>query len=1090
MNLTLEEMKKVPSTHRFQVAKVEFANENDEGEEENIQETAVGNGSVAGDAEDATSTTFSLPNDTYGHNQNSYTAYGTHLKTFGRNTTEAIPHVDHYRNLLSATSPLKSRPTLAELHEEKDDIDRQRHREPLLSETDTNPEEVKPKDNKSAVKFGWVKGVLIRCLLNIWGVMLFMRLSWVTGQAGTGLATLVILLSSVVTVITSLSMSAICTNGIVKGGGAYFMISRSLGPEYGGAIGMIFSVANAVAVSMYVVGFAETVRDLLLVNNALMVDEQNDIRIIGFITITLLLAIAIIGMEWEARAQVILLGVLLIAMLNFVIGTFLPPTEEKLSKGFTGYRADVFVDNFGPNFRDGEGFFSVFSIFFPAATGILAGANISGDLKNPQKDIPLGTFIAIGISSVSYIAVVWLLGSCIVRDATGPLVAMVIDTVNTTSTTEIPSLINSTMSTVIAKLPYTFHNIQNCSLAEAGECKYGLIHDYQVMEMMSGFGPLITAGIFSATLSSALASLVSAPKVFQAVCKDKIFPKVQFFAKGYGNGENPRRAYVLAYAIGLGFILIGDLNAIAPIISNFFLMAYMLINYSCFDNSLAKSPGWRPSFKYYNMWLSLIGALLCVTVMFIINWWTALITFGVIGAIFVYVHYRKPDVNWGSSTQAHVYRGALTATLKLAQTEDHIKNFRPQVLVLTGFPCNRPELVYFVNSLTKKISLMVCGHILQGSHSDALKEYRRFRRGYVNKWLTKRRIKAFYSVTIAPDFRQGARSLMQNVGIGKLKPNILMMGFKSTWKTESPEAMDAYFSVIHDAFDYEFGVGVLRTPERLYKEEEEPLDEDNLPPEDENNYDVFLRTPSREQAMEEDSPLPSPSRRNSTPEVETPQQDLEAQTPDELNPSFSRSLSKIESSIHFAKKQKGTIDVWWLFDDGGLTLLLPYILQTKQQWKNCGLRVFTAGTKRGELVREQKQMAQLLSKFRIECQDMKIIADIGKLPTDKSKQEFNELLKGLVLDEDNGETVEQYPWKTTEDEMLLLKEKTNRQMRLRELLLQHSMDASLIVMTLPVPRKGTCSSSLYMAWLDTLTRDMPPILLLRGNQQSVLTFYS
>lgn len=122
MNLTLEEMKKVPSTHRFQVAKVEFADEKGDGEEENIQETVVGNGSVTGDAEqpeDATSTTFSLPSDTYGHNQNSYTAYGTHLKTFGRNTTEAIPHVDHYRNLLSATSPLKSRPTLAELHEEK-----------------------------------------------------------------------------------------------------------------------------------------------------------------------------------------------------------------------------------------------------------------------------------------------------------------------------------------------------------------------------------------------------------------------------------------------------------------------------------------------------------------------------------------------------------------------------------------------------------------------------------------------------------------------------------------------------------------------------------------------------------------------------------------------------------------------------------------------------------------------------------------------------------------------------------------------------------------------------------------------------------
>ncbi|KAL4227820.1 hypothetical protein ACF0H5_013257 [Mactra antiquata] len=1079
MDVPVKKIEKVPSNNRFQVAKVEFVEEKNTDDIGDDTEAAFSNGSVRGSVSgadtgnDSNSITFSLPNDTYGNNQNSYSAYGTHLKTFGKNTTEAIPHVDHYRNLLSATLPLKSRPTLAELHEEKDDIDRQRHREPLLSETDTNPDDNKPKDTKS-IKFGWIKGVLIRCLLNIWGVMLFLRLSWVTGQAGIGLATLVILLSSVVTVITSLSMSAICTNGIVKGGGAYFMISRSLGPEYGGAIGMIFSVANAVAVSMYVVGFAETVRDLLVTFDALMVDPQNDIRIIGCITITVLLAIAIIGMEWEARAQIVLMFVLLVAMANFVIGTFIPPSEEKFSKGFTGFRSDVFTDNLSPKFRDGEGFFSVFSIFFPAATGILAGANISGDLKNPQKDIPLGTFLAIAISTVSYVIVVWMLGGCIVRDAAGPFVAMTTGVLSNTTTMSTPvSTVNTGM------LEYTIDNIQNCTLATDGVCKYGLMNDYQVMEMVSGFGPLITAGIFSATLSSALASLVSAPKVFQAVCKDKIFPKVSFFAKGYGASENPRRAYVLAYAIGVGFILIGDLNAIAPIISNFFLMAYMLINYSCFDNSLAKSPGWRPSFKYYNMWLSLIGALLCVVVMFIINWWTALITFGVIGAIFVYVHYRKPDVNWGSSTQAHVYRSALTTVLKLAQTEDHIKNFRPQVLVLTGFPCNRPELVYFVNGLTKKISLMVCGHIIESNNPGALKEYRRYKRGYVNKWLSKRRIKAFYSVTMAPDFRQGARSLMQNVGIGKLKPNILIMGFKSSWKTESPEQMDAYFSVIHDAFDYEYGVGILRIRERLLKEGEDMIEDDNVPQEDENNYDV-----------EDESPAATPCRRDSSPELETPPRDLEMQTPDEVDRSFSRSLSKFESDITFAKKQKGTIDVWWLFDDGGLTLLVPYILQTKQQWKNCGFRVFTAGTKRGELVREQKQMAQLLSKFRIECQDMKIIPDIGKAPTPESQQEFNDLLKGLILDEDNGETLEQFPWKTTEDEMLLLKEKSNRQMRLRELLKEHSHDASLIVMTLPVPRKGTCSSSLYMAWLETLTRDMPPILLLRGNQQSVLTFYS
>lgn len=219
-------------------------------------------------------------------------------------------------------------------------------------------------------------------------------------------------------------------------------------------------------------------------------------------------------------------------------------------------------------------------------------------------------------------------------------------------------------------------------------CKFGLHNDMQVMQLISGFGPLVIAGTFAATLSSALASLVSAPKVFQAVSKDDIFPYISVFAKGYGKNDEPRLAYLLSFLIAAGFIVIGQLNSIAPLISNFFLMSYALINYSCFDASLAKSPGWRPGFKYYNMWSALFGALLCLCVMFIINWWTALITFFIITGLYVYVHHKKPDINWGSSTQAHVYRNALNSTLKLVSVLEHIKNYRPQVLVLTGNnPC-------------------------------------------------------------------------------------------------------------------------------------------------------------------------------------------------------------------------------------------------------------------------------------------------------------------------------------------------------------------------------------------------------------------
>lgn len=165
------------------------------------------------------------------------------------------------------------------------------------------------------------------------------------------------------------------------------------------------------------------------------------------------------------------------------------------------------------------------------------------------------------------------------------------------------------------------------------------------MEKISAWGPLVTGGIFAATLSSALASLVGAPKTFQALCKDNIFPYINYFGVGMGPGDEPRRGYLLTFLIAGAFIAIGELNVIAPVISNFFLMSYALINYAVFAASLARSPGWRPSFKYYNMWVSLVGALVCVAIMFLINWWAALVTIVIVTALYKYVDIQKPNVS-------------------------------------------------------------------------------------------------------------------------------------------------------------------------------------------------------------------------------------------------------------------------------------------------------------------------------------------------------------------------------------------------------------------------------------------------------------
>uniref|UniRef100_A0A7N8XP61 Solute carrier family 12 member 3 n=1 Tax=Mastacembelus armatus TaxID=205130 RepID=A0A7N8XP61_9TELE len=783
-------------------------------------------------------------------------------------------------------------------------------------------------------RFGWVQGVMIRCMLNIWGVILYLRLPWITAQAGIGMSNkkfskqrfsikasviiavmillnlyvsmsgmtwVIILLSSCITGITGLSTSAIATNGKVKGGGTYFLISRSLGPELGGSIGLIFAFANAVAVAMHTVGFAETVADLMRENGAVMVDRTNDIRIIGIITVTCLLGISMAGMAWESK--ILFFVVIMVSFASYIVGTIIPATPEKESKGFFSYKAGIFAANFVPGWRGKEGsFFGMFSIFFPSATGILAGANISGDLKNPTVAIPRGTLMAIFWTTVSYLIISATIGSCVVRDASGILN----DTLSSSSSSE---------GCIGTACQYGW-DFSEC--IKNGTCAYGISNYYQSMSMVSAFAPLITAGIFGATLSSALACLVSAPKVFQVhntstlslqLYKDKLLFHI---------------CYLLSFVSALIFFLIVSLNTIAPIISNFFLCSYCLINFSCFHASITNSPGWRPSFRFYSKWLSLLCAVCCVVIMFLLTWWAALIAFGVVLFLLGYTLYKKPEVNWGSSVQASSYNIALNQCVGLNNVEDHVKNYRPQCLVLTGSPSSRPALVDLVNCLTKNLSLMMCGNV--GGPSESAVE-NACSESHV-KWLNQRKVKSFYRGVVAAELRSGVNMLLQGAGLGRIKPNVLLAGFKKDWRSDTPQATHSYIGILHDAFDLHYGVCVLRLKEGL---------------------DVS-----------------HPSQGHASVSID----------------------AELQPGTVFQKKQgKKTIDVYWLFDDGGLTLLLPYLLTRRKRWA--------------------------------------------------------------------------------------------RSLRL------HSKNV-----TMPVGRKGVCPTTLYMAWLDILSRDLrPPVLLVRGNQENVLTFY-
>uniref|UniRef100_A0A673C9X1 Solute carrier family 12 member 3-like n=1 Tax=Sphaeramia orbicularis TaxID=375764 RepID=A0A673C9X1_9TELE len=710
--------------------------------------------------------------------------------------------------------------------------------------------------------------------------------------------------------------------------------------------------------------------------DVVMVDEVNDIRIIGVITVTLLLLISLAGMEWESKAQILFFIVLLVSFTNYFVGTFLPPTQEKQAQGIFGYRSEIFIENLMPDWRGpNSNFFQMFAIFFPSATGILSGVNICGDLKDPTSAIPKGTLMAIFFTTLSYLAISVTVASCAVRDASGNITDILTGNITDILTG------NITDGCVGLGCKYGW-NFTQC--IETQSCKYGLANSLKI----SGFYYLITAGVFAASLSSALGFLVSAPKVFQCLCKDNLYPYIGFFAKGYGKNNEPLRAYLLCFVIAVAFILIAELNTIAALISNFFLCSYGLINFSCFHASITNSPGWRPAFHYYSKWTALFGAVVSVVLMLLFTWWAALTTFGIIVFLFGYVNYNKPKVNWGSSVQAGTYNMALSYSVSLSGVEDHVKNFRPQCLVLTGPPNQRPALVDFVGSFTKHISLMICGDIIMVT-PDATE--------CLVKWMNKRKVRSFYSPFSSDNLRVGARYLMQASGLGKLKPNTLVLGFKANWRESSPESINDYINTIYDTFDSNYCLCILRM-----------MDGQDV-------CDQF---------------------------------DFEG-------------CSDQITTVFQNDQGKKTIDVYWVADDGGLTLLVPYLLTRRKRWRRSKVRVFIVGDEQN-MEEGRNEMLALLKRFRLDFNDVIVMTDSERRP------------QGMFF-------------------FSIMPVNANYSMALFDFssLWLSTVYCFLCFLprSLPVPQ-SVCPSALYMAWLDTLTCSLHcPAVLIRGNQQNVLTFY-
>ena len=553
----------------------------------------------------------------------------------------------------------------------------------------TNKSILKPKA-KGLNTFG---GVFTPSILTILGVIMYLRFGWVVGNVGLVGTLIIVTLATSITFLTGLSIASIATDQKVKTGGAYYMISRSLGIESGGAIGISLYFAQALSVALYTVGFAESVVEVF---------PNIDEKLLGIITTILIAALALGSAKAAIRAQYVIMVGIVISLICFLFGS---PVEE------------TSVQYWGDFKPESPGFWTVFAVFFPAVTGIMAGVNMSGDLANPKKSIPRGTFAAIGV---------------------GYLIYMVLPII----------------------------------LAQSASAST-LIEDRLIMRKISFWGDSILIGVWGATLSSAVGSMLGAPRVLQALAKDDILPRfLKWTGKGAGDEDTPRLGTILTLAIVLITVWVADLDLIAPILTMFFLTTYGVLNVAAGIERFLGSPSFRPTFKVH--WVfSTVGALACLAVMFLINTPATIAALLFVALIFIWLKKRELQSTWGN-----IGRGVRMAVLranimKLSEDLDS-KTWRPNPIVLAGSPVKRWHLIEFANTFTHRQGILSVASVLCEGRVNT--EHLTSMRKGIQEFMQKKGVNGLVKIMPAEDRFIGATNLVNAYGLGALVPNTIILG--------------------------------------------------------------------------------------------------------------------------------------------------------------------------------------------------------------------------------------------------------------------------------------------------------------------------
>ncbi len=585
------------------------------------------------------------------------------------------------------------------------------------------------KESPRGHAFG-TSAVFLSSICTILGAVLYLRFGYAVAHVGVLGTLLIIAIGHMITIPTALAVSEIATNQRIEGGGEYFIISRSFGTTIGGSIGITLYLSQVFSLAFYLLAFGEAFGPVFHWVNlqGWLPFAINDPRFVSIpVCVALVLLMAFRGASVGVKA---LWGVafLLAASLGMFFLGSRSPAEVQGSLDITNTVVQP------------DSFFKVFAVVFPAFTGMTAGVGLSGDLRNPERSIPIGVMNATIVGMIVYVAVVFKLAT----------------------------------------------NATSMELAT----------DQLIMSQIAVWGPIIPIGLGAAALSSALGSIMVAPRTLHALANDRVLPSklfCQLLAKGRGDHNEPVNATFLSGAIVFVVVSMGSINLVAEFITLFFLVTYGALCGISFLEHFAANPSYRPSFRS-RWYLSLAGSVLCFLIMLQLNFVHALVAI----ALQVGIYLALKASGRGQRDLSAIFQGVMFQTTRNLQillqkrfASFRVKSWRPSFISIQSGTFDHPNAFDFLKWVSHRYGFSTLIHHIEGKLSPQTTQDARRILARMIELTQMSNASVFVDTVVSPSYETALAQMVQVAGVSGLENNSILFEFQEAHPEEIEQSVDS-----------------------------------------------------------------------------------------------------------------------------------------------------------------------------------------------------------------------------------------------------------------------------------------------------------